>query len=126
MRELQANLPNENHIQNMVGANHAKTNQDRAYTRKKQSIRIQRRDGVSTIGAIIKVEQYIGNANHDAKILLMGLSKAFGAINRTLLWATLYKKGMPIDMIKHIRQGHQDTKLAPKYKGNMERRRETI
>ena len=50
------------------------------------------KEGVSTIDAIIKVEQYIGNANRNAKILLMVLSKAFGAINRTLLWAMLYKK----------------------------------
>ena len=47
----------------------------------------------------------------------MDLSKAFGAINRTLLWTTLYKKGIPEEMIKHIRRGHTGTKLAPKYKG---------
>ena len=72
--------------------------------------------GISAIDAIIKVEQCVENSNHDAGILLMDLSKAFGAINRTLLWETLYKEGIPIDMIKHIRQGHQDTRLAPKYK----------
>ena len=47
----------------------------------------------------------------------MGLSKAFGTINRTLLWTTLYKKGLPEEMIRHIRRGHLGTKLAPKYKG---------
>ena len=46
----------------------------------------------------------------------MGLSKAFGAIIRTLLWATLYREGLPIETIKHIRSGQQGTKLAPKYK----------
>ena len=47
----------------------------------------------------------------------MELSKAIGAINRTLLWATLYKKGLHGEMAKHIRRGHVGTRLAPKYKG---------
>ena len=77
------------------------------------------KEGISAFGAIIKVEQYIENANHEAKILLMGLSEAFGTINSTLLWTTLYKKGIPIDMIKRIRPGHQDTKLANKIQRNI-------
>ena len=40
-----------------------------------------------------------------------------GAINRTLLWATLYKKGIPGEMAKQIRRGHVGTKLAPEHKG---------
>ena len=48
--------------------------------------------GVSTDDAIIKAEQYIKQAGNNAEILLTGLSKAFGAINRTLLRAALYKK----------------------------------
>ena len=47
----------------------------------------------------------------------MGPSEAFGATNRTLLWAALYKKGLPEEMIRRIRRGHQGTKLAPKYRG---------
>ena len=43
--------------------------------------------------------------------------KAFGAINRTLLWTTLYKKGIPEETIRHIRRGHHGTRLAPKYRG---------
>jgi len=77
------------------------------------------KEGVSTIDAIIKVEQYIKRTDRRAKILLMGLSKAFGAINRTILWATLYKKGTPEEMTRHIRRGHQGTTLAPKYKGKI-------
>ena len=50
------------------------------------------KEGISTIDAIIKIEHYVERANRDAKILPMGLSKAFGAINRTLLWATLYER----------------------------------
>jgi hypothetical protein len=75
------------------------------------------KEGVSTADAIIKVDQYIKHAGNNAKILLMGLSKAFDTINRTLLWTTLYKKGIPEEMIKHIRRGHTGTRLAPKYKG---------
>ena len=74
------------------------------------------KEGVSTADAIVKVEQYIHQAGNKAKILLMDLSKAFGAINRTLLWTTLYKKGLPEEMIKQIRRGHIGTRLAPKYK----------
>ena len=47
--------------------------------------------GISAIDAIIKIDQYIEHANRDAGILLADIAKAFGAINRTLLWATLYK-----------------------------------
>lgn len=47
----------------------------------------------------------------------MDLSKAFDAINRTILWTKLYKKGIPEEMIRRIRRGHQGTTLAPKYKG---------
>ena len=47
----------------------------------------------------------------------MDLTKAFDKVNRTILWTTLYKKGLPIDMITHIRRGHQNTTLMPKTKG---------
>ena len=50
------------------------------------------KEGISTTDAIIKVEQYIEQTDRKAKVLLMGLSKAFGAINRTLLWAALYNR----------------------------------
>ena len=76
-----------------------------------------RKEGISTTDAIIKVDQYIEQADNKAKVLLMGLSKAFDTINRTLLWATLYKKGLPEETIRHIRSGHQGAKLASKYRG---------
>ena len=41
----------------------------------------------------------------------MGLSNAFGDVNRTLLWDTLYKRA-PIPTIQQIAQGHQNTKLG--------------
>ena len=52
------------------------------------------KEGISTTDATIRIEQYIEHANRGDKILLMDLSNAFGAINRTLLWTTLYKKGL--------------------------------
>ena len=45
----------------------------------------------------------------------MGLSKAFGKVNRTILWTTLYKKGPPIQTIQHIRRRHNKTTLQAKY-----------
>ena len=75
------------------------------------------KEGISTIAAIIKIDQYIGHANRDAEILLMGLSNAFGAINRTLLWATVYKKVYMGEMIKRIQRGHRGAQRAPKYEG---------
>ena len=63
--------------------------------------------GISAIDAVIKIAQYIAHSARDAKILLIGLSNAVGATNRTLLWATLYKKGLPGEMAKHIRRRNQ-------------------
>ena len=100
---------------NMVMINRKKTQKDNAHTNTEQSIRIQ--GGVSAIDEIIKIEQHIEHANRDAEILLMDLSETFGEINRTHLWATMYKNGLRIETIKHIRRGHRRTKLAPEYKG---------
>ena len=85
------------------------------------------KEGISTIDAIIKIDQYVERPNREAKILLMDLAKAFGTINRTLLLATLYKKGLPAVMIKHIRRGNRGKKLSPTYKGgDMESPERTI
>merc|ERR1712105_7076 len=72
---------------------------------------------MSTADAIIKIEAYIAKSTQNTQIVLMDLTKAFGKVNRTILWTTLYKKGLPIDMITHIRRGHQNTQLLPKTKG---------
>ena len=70
------------------------------------------KEGISTTDAIIKVEQYIEQADSKAKILLMGLPKAFGAINRTLLWATLYTKGFPGEMTKRKKRTYRNQTSA--------------
>jgi len=75
------------------------------------------KQSLSTIDAIYKLEQYIQESNTASKILLLDLSKAFDTINRTQLWATLYKKGLPLETIAQIRQGHKNTKLCPKHQG---------
>ena len=75
------------------------------------------KDGISAIDAFVKIEQYVENADRNAKIFPTDLSKEPDAINRTQLWTILYKKGLPGEKIKHIRRGHQRTRLSPKYKG---------
>ena len=75
------------------------------------------KEGIPTTDAIIKVEQYIEQEDNNGKVLLMDLSKAFGAIDRTLLWTTLCKKGLPVEMIRHIQRGRKGAKLSPKYRG---------
>ena len=90
MWKLQTNMPNADSIQNMVRT-HCKETDKRTHILTSNSQYIYK-EGISTTDAIIKVEQYIEQADSKAKILLMGLPKAFGAINRTLLRANLYKK----------------------------------
>ena len=61
--------------------------------------------GISTMGEIIKLEQYLIHGTEGFHILLMDMSKAFDTINRTQLRTVLYKKGIPVEMITHIRRG---------------------
>ena len=78
------------------------------------------KEGISTIDAIIKIEQYIEHDNRDAKILPMDFSEAFGTINRTTLWDILYRKGLPGGTIKHTRRGNPGKNYHRNIKGNME------
>ena len=79
---------------------------------------------LSTADAIVKLEAHLTNATPETHIVLMGLAKAFGEVNRTLLRTTLYKKGSPIEMITHIRRGHKNTILAPKLRNKYGKRSE--
>ena len=45
----------------------------------------------------------------------MDIGKAFGAVHRTVLWTSLYKKGVPIQTIHRIRRGREKTTLQAKY-----------
>ena len=83
-------------------------------------------EGISAIDAIAKIERYVEHAIRAAGILFMGLSTAFGAVNRKLLWATLYRKWIRWEIINRIRRGHRGAKLAPKYRGDMDRQEKTI
>ena len=74
--------------------------------------------GISTTDAIVRIEQYIEQANRDGKILMVPLSKPFGAIYRTLIWEARYKPWIPEEMAKRIRRRNQGARLAPKYKGD--------
>ena len=75
------------------------------------------KEGIPTADAIIIIEKYISHADRAAAISLVGLWKAFGAINMTLLWNTHYEKELPGEMRKRIRRGHRRTKISPKYNG---------
>jgi len=74
------------------------------------------KSGLSTLDATIKIEHAIQTVPGNTTIVLMDLSKAFGRVNRQTLWAALYKAGLPLIMIDHIRQGHQHTTI--RYKDN--------
>jgi len=41
----------------------------------------------------------------------MDISKAFGTVNRIILWAALYKVGIHVQTILHIRRGRIKTTL---------------
>ena len=75
------------------------------------------KNGLSTIDAIVKIEHPLQAGTQSAKIILIDLAKAFDCVNRSTLWATLYKAGLPTQVIKNIRQGHQGTKLQCKDTG---------
>ena len=65
----------------------------------------------------MKIEHAINTTPNTTAITLMGLTKAFVCVNRKMLWATLYKLGLPIQMITHIKNGHQNTTLKSKDNG---------
>ena len=69
---------------------------------------------LSATDEIQKIEERINHATQDTHILLMDLSKAFGAVNRSLMWASLYEKGLPVSPIQQIWRGHQNAKLMAK------------
>ena len=69
------------------------------------------KQGLPTIDALYDVENYTQESNIDEQIILMGIAKASGAINRTPLWKALYKKGPPLANITQIRKGHQQTMM---------------
>ena len=95
-------MSNPNHLQNMVQTNHQQTHPNTTPPGRNNAIRIQTRP--INPDAILKIEQYIQEGTGGNQILLMGLSEAFDTINRTQLWTTLYKKGLPLETITRIRK----------------------
>ena len=100
-------MPNANNIQNMGQTTNNRL--AKIIHLMTTSTQYGYKSGLSTIGAIIKLEHAIQTGPDSANIVLMGLSKAFGSVNRRILWETLYKTGLPIPTIKHIMHGHQST-----------------
>ena len=70
----------------------------------------------SCIDALNKVHNFMKN-EENGELLMMDLTKAFDCINRSLLWTVLNRKGIPIDLIRMLKEGHKRTTLAPKNKG---------
>ena len=62
----------------------------------------------------MQFERYARTSNKDQQILLLGLTKAFGAVNRAALWTSLYKTGLPTHKIPRLRRGRKNTKLQVK------------
>ena len=78
------------------------------------------KNGLSTIDAIaiIRIEHAIKTGlDNNISIVLMDLTKAFDSVSRTILWAALYKSGIPIKVTPHIMHGHQNTTLRCKDNG---------
>ena len=55
-------------------------------------------------------------------ILMMDLPNAFGAVNRELRRAIMYKKWIHAQLIGKIRMVRENTKLRPNVKGNIGKR----
>ena len=72
------------------------------------------RSGRATIDAIIRIEHAIQTGHGELSLLLIDISKTFACVNRTLLWATHYKQGIPIKTIQYIRNGPKNTTLRCK------------
>ena len=65
----------------MAHPNHETIRQDNAH--RIQHLEIWIRNKLSTIDAVIEIESFISDTNRGLQLLLMGLPKAIGAINRT-------------------------------------------
>ena len=61
------------------------------------------KQGISTIDPARWAEQFAREHDPESKIILRDLAKSFGTIDRTQLWGTLYKKGLPLENIVQIR-----------------------
>ena len=73
----------------------------------------------------MELESYLEHATPETHIVLTDLTKAFGKANREILWTTLYKKGIPLDMITHIRRGGKQH-YCPKQREDTGNRRQTM
>jgi len=106
---LQPNMPNANNIQNMAQLlTHRLTKTIHAITINNASP--NRRCNT-------KIEPKIERQTPNTHLLLVDLTNAFGKVNSAKLRATLYKKGIPIETISHIRRGHPNKTIKPKRKG---------
>jgi len=72
------------------------------------------KSGLSAIDAIIKIEHAIQTGPGSAKIVLMGLSKAFDIVSRLILRTTIFTTGHPLKIAQRIAARLQKTTLRCK------------
>ena len=80
---------------------------------------------LSAADEIVKLEDRLNKATPETHIALMGIAKSFDKLNKTLLWATLYKKGLPIEMITHPERTQKTLPYHPNSKINTVSRQRT-
>ena len=84
------------------------------------------KQGLSTIDAVYKIEQYIQEWAKNTQILLMDLAEAFDTVNRTQLWTALYKKGLPLEISPEFGEDAKTHNYVSSTEGNMENHAETM
>ena len=106
-----------NNLQNLALPDNAEIDTDNAQPGPKNN-QYGYKAKISTVDAIVKKNRSISRAKaRHAHLLLMDLPKAFGAVDRTLLWETLEKKGRLIDIVLRIQRGRKHTQLMGKTQG---------
>ena len=93
MSQLQANFPSPNNIQNMPHPDNRKNRKSHEPHDQQRTIWVQSTHFNNRCNRAI--ERYIADENPELQLIIMDITKAFDAINRTQLRATLCKKGPP-------------------------------
>ena len=72
----------------------------------------------STVDVVALIE-YGAKRIIKKKFAIMGISKAFGGISKSIIRAILYGKGAPWRCVRALRKGHNGTKIRPKIVGRL-------
>merc|ERR1711915_913281 len=91
-------------------------------TRETQTAYKQSRSTYDTLSILRNIT---GHQNVDMSITPMDLTKAFDKTNRKLLYTTLIKKGLPIELIRLIIKTHSNTFIRAREKNKLSNKQET-